>query len=159
VLPGRDQVLLKYAKTMGLDREYSAHSMRATYITTAQGERRGARRCAARRRAQRASTAKLYDRHGYIRSSADTWSEDLEVAVQPELCYREWVGCTGAASLDNLERFSGALWLVGCLEPSVKVFVQCDLSPFQIASQVTLSQSSCQIRLGFPHTAVDCPLW
>jgi hypothetical protein len=44
----------------------------------------------------------------------------------------------------------------GCLKPSVKVFVQRDLGPFQIASQVTLSQFSCQIRLGFPHTAANC---
>src|SRR5262249_44098931 len=39
--------------------------------------------------------------------------------------------------------------------PSVKVFVQRDLGPFQIAAQVTLYQFSCQIGLGFPHSAVD----
>jgi site-specific recombinase XerD len=30
-----DRVLRKYAKAIGLDRGYSAHSMRATFITTA----------------------------------------------------------------------------------------------------------------------------
>jgi hypothetical protein len=39
---------------------------------------------------------------------------------------------------------------------SIASTVQCDLGPFQIASRVTLSQFSCQIRLGIPHIAVDC---
>jgi hypothetical protein len=54
-----------------------------------------------------------------------------------------------------LEGFRAYSWSYGRLKPSVKVFVQRDLGPLQIAAQVTLSQLSCQIRLGFPHAAVD----
>jgi len=54
-----------------------------------------------------------------------------------------------------LEGFWAYSWSYGCLKPSVKVFVQRYLGPFQIAAQVTLSQFSCQICLGFPHTALN----
>jgi hypothetical protein len=54
-----------------------------------------------------------------------------------------------------LEGFRAYSQSYGCLEPSVKVFVQRYLGPFQIAAQVTLSQFSCKICLGFPHTAVN----
>jgi hypothetical protein len=54
-----------------------------------------------------------------------------------------------------LERFRAYSRSYGCLKPSIKVFVQRYLGPFQIAAQVTLSQFSCQICLGFPHTAVN----
>jgi hypothetical protein len=54
-----------------------------------------------------------------------------------------------------LEGFRSYSRSYGCLKPSIKVFVQRYLGPFQIAAQGTLSQFSCQICLGFPHTAVD----
>jgi integrase len=50
-----DRVLRKHAKVIGLTRGFSAHSMRATFITTALEN--GAR--------SEPSTTKLYDRRGY----------------------------------------------------------------------------------------------
>jgi integrase/recombinase XerD len=60
-----DRVVRKYATTLGLDRGYSAHSMRATFITTelengAQLE--DVQKAAGHRDP---STTKLYDRRGY----------------------------------------------------------------------------------------------
>jgi hypothetical protein len=54
-----------------------------------------------------------------------------------------------------LGRFLGVLSVVRRLRPWAKVFVQRDLGPYQIAAQVTRSQFSCQVRLGFPHAAMD----
>jgi hypothetical protein len=42
-----------------------------------------------------------------------------------------------------LEGFRAYSLSYGCLKPSVKVFVQRYLGPFQIAAQVTLSQFPC----------------
>ena len=56
-----DRVVRKYAGELGLDRGYSAHSMRATFITTALEN--GAQLEAAGHRDP--STTKLYDRRGY----------------------------------------------------------------------------------------------
>lgn len=60
-----DRVLRKYAKRIGIDRGYSAHSMRATFITTALDN--GASLEDVQRAAGHAdpSTTKLYDRRGY----------------------------------------------------------------------------------------------
>jgi integrase/recombinase XerD len=60
-----DRVLRKYAKRIGLDRGYSAHSMRATFITTALDN--GASLEDVQRAAGHAdpSTTKLYDKRGY----------------------------------------------------------------------------------------------
>jgi integrase/recombinase XerD len=60
-----DRVLRKYAKKIGLERGYSAHSMRATFITTALDN--GASLEDVQRAAGHAdpSTTKLYDRRGY----------------------------------------------------------------------------------------------
>jgi integrase/recombinase XerD len=60
-----DRVLRKYAKRIGLERGYSAHSMRATFITTALDN--GASLEDVQRAAGHAdpSTTKLYDRRGY----------------------------------------------------------------------------------------------
>jgi len=60
-----DRVLLKHAMAIGLDRGYSAHSMRATFITTAleNGCSLGDVQRAAGHREP--STTKLYDRRGY----------------------------------------------------------------------------------------------
>lgn len=60
-----DRLLRKYAKRIGLDRGYSAHSMRATFITTALDN--GASLEDVQRAAGHAdpSTTKLYDRRGY----------------------------------------------------------------------------------------------
>jgi site-specific recombinase XerD len=60
-----DRILRKYAKRIGLDRGYSAHSMRATFITTALDN--GASLEDVQRAAGHAdpSTTKLYDRRGY----------------------------------------------------------------------------------------------
>jgi site-specific recombinase XerD len=60
-----DRILRKYAKRIGLTRGYSAHSMRATFITTALDN--GASLEDVQRAAGHAdpSTTKLYDRRGY----------------------------------------------------------------------------------------------
>jgi len=60
-----DRVLRKYAKAIGLSRGYSAHSMRATFITTALEN--GATLDDVQRAAGQAEpgTTKLYDRRGY----------------------------------------------------------------------------------------------
>jgi hypothetical protein len=54
--------------------------------------------------------------------------------------------------LEGLRAYSRSY---GRLKPSIKVFVQRDLGPFQIAAQLTLPQFSCQVRLGFPHAPAD----
>jgi site-specific recombinase XerD len=64
--PGEiDRILRKYARRVGLERGYSAHSMRATFITTALDN--GASLEDVQRAAGHAdpSTTKLYDRRGY----------------------------------------------------------------------------------------------
>jgi integrase len=60
-----DRVVRKYAAALGLDRGYSAHSMRATFITTAleNGAKLEDVQKAAGHRDP--STTKLYDRRGY----------------------------------------------------------------------------------------------
>lgn len=60
-----DRVVRKYARRIGLDRGYSAHSMRATFITTALEN--GCSLEDVQRAAGHAdpSTTKLYDRRGY----------------------------------------------------------------------------------------------
>lgn len=60
-----DRILRKYARRIGLARGYSAHSMRATFITTALDN--GASLEDVQRAAGHAdpSTTKLYDRRGY----------------------------------------------------------------------------------------------
>lgn len=60
-----DRVLRRYARQIGLDRGYSAHSMRATFITTALDN--GASLEDVQRAAGHAdpSTTRLYDRRGY----------------------------------------------------------------------------------------------
>ena len=60
-----DRVVRKYASALGLDRGYSAHSMRATFITTALengAQLEDVQRAAGHRDP---STTKLYDRRGY----------------------------------------------------------------------------------------------
>ncbi len=60
-----DRVVRKYAAVLGLDRGYSAHSMRATFITTALengAQLEDVQRAAGHRDP---STTKLYDRRGY----------------------------------------------------------------------------------------------
>ena len=55
----------KFAKKIGLDREYLAHSMRATFITTAlenSARLEDVQKAAGHRDP---STTKLYDRRGY----------------------------------------------------------------------------------------------
>src|SRR5438445_18399 len=46
-------------------------------------------------------------------------------------------------------------WPHGCLDPSVKIFVEGNLCSFQIAAKVAFAQLPCQICLRFPHGAVD----
>jgi len=62
---GIDRILRKYAREVGLDNGYSAHSMRATFITTALNN--GASLEDVQRDVGHAdpSTTKLYDRRGY----------------------------------------------------------------------------------------------
>jgi len=60
-----DRVVRKYARALGLDRGYSAHSMRATFITTALengAQLEDVQKAAGHRDP---STTKLYDRRGY----------------------------------------------------------------------------------------------
>jgi integrase/recombinase XerD len=60
-----DRVLRKYARSIGLERGYSAHSMRATFITTALengAQLEDVQKAAGHRDP---STTKLYDRRGY----------------------------------------------------------------------------------------------
>jgi site-specific recombinase XerD len=60
-----DRVVRKYATALGLDRGYSAHSMRATFITTALengAQLEDVQKAAGHRDP---STTKLYDRRGY----------------------------------------------------------------------------------------------
>ena len=60
-----DRVVRKYASELGLDRGYSAHSMRATFITTALengAQLEDVQKAAGHRDP---STTKLYDRRGY----------------------------------------------------------------------------------------------
>ena len=62
-----DRVVRKYAGTLGLDRDYSAHSMRATFITTALengAQFEDVQKAAGHRDP---STAKLYDRRATTR--------------------------------------------------------------------------------------------
>jgi site-specific recombinase XerD len=60
-----DRIVRKYALRIGLSRDYSAHSMRATFITTAL--KNGARFEDVQDAAGHAnpSTTRLYDRRGY----------------------------------------------------------------------------------------------
>jgi site-specific recombinase XerD len=60
-----DRVVRKYAGALGLDRGYSAHSMRATFITTALengAQLEDVQKTAGHRDP---GTTKLYDRRGY----------------------------------------------------------------------------------------------
>jgi site-specific recombinase XerD len=60
-----DRIVRKYAASLGLDRGYSAHSMRATFITTALengAQLEDVQKAAGHRDP---STTKLYDRRGY----------------------------------------------------------------------------------------------
>jgi integrase/recombinase XerD len=60
-----DRVVRKFAAGLGLDRGYSAHSMRATFITTALengAQLEDVQKAAGHRDP---STTKLYDRRGY----------------------------------------------------------------------------------------------
>jgi Phage integrase family len=60
-----NRVLRKHTKALGLDRGYSAHSMRATFITTAPengGDPEDVQRAVGHREP---STTKLYNRRGY----------------------------------------------------------------------------------------------
>jgi site-specific recombinase XerD len=60
-----DRVLRKYAALIGLGRGYSAHSMRATFITTAlenEAQLEHVQKAAGNRDP---STTNLYDRRGY----------------------------------------------------------------------------------------------
>jgi site-specific recombinase XerC len=58
-------VLRKYAKRIGLERGYSAHSMRATFITTALENGAGLEDVQLAAGHADPSTTKLYDRRGY----------------------------------------------------------------------------------------------
>jgi integrase len=60
-----DRILRKYVKRIGLDRGYSAHSMRATFITTALENRAGLEDVQLAAGHADPSTTKLYDRRGH----------------------------------------------------------------------------------------------
>jgi site-specific recombinase XerD len=60
-----DRVVRKYAKSVGLLRGYSAHSMRATFITTALENGASLEDVQKAAGHRDPSTTKLYDRHGY----------------------------------------------------------------------------------------------
>jgi integrase/recombinase XerD len=60
-----DRILRKYARSIGLDRGYSAHSMRATFITTALDNGASLEDVQSAAGHADPSTTKLYDRRGY----------------------------------------------------------------------------------------------
>ncbi len=60
-----DRMVRKYAKGLGLDRGYSAHSMRATFITTALENGASLEDVQKAAGHRDPSTTKLYDRRGY----------------------------------------------------------------------------------------------
>jgi integrase/recombinase XerD len=60
-----DRVLRKYARSIGLERGYSAHSMRATFITTALDNGASLEDVQSAAGHADPSTTKLYDRRGY----------------------------------------------------------------------------------------------
>src|SRR5207245_5127623 len=60
-----DHVLRKYARHIGLERGYSAHSMRATFITTALDNGASLEDVQSAAGHADPSTTKLYDRRGY----------------------------------------------------------------------------------------------
>jgi integrase/recombinase XerD len=60
-----DRILRKYARHIGLDRGYSAHSMRATFITTALENGASLEDVQSAAGHADPSTTKLYDRRGY----------------------------------------------------------------------------------------------
>jgi site-specific recombinase XerD len=60
-----DRILRKYARHIGLDRGYSAHSMRATFITTALDNGASLEDVQSAAGHADPSTTKLYDRRGY----------------------------------------------------------------------------------------------
>ena len=60
-----DRALRKYARSIGLDRGYSAHSMRATFITTALDNGASLEDVQSAAGHADPSTTKLYDRRGY----------------------------------------------------------------------------------------------
>jgi integrase len=70
-------VVRKYAGELGLDRGYSAHSMRATFITTA--AENGARLEDVQKAAghREPSATKVYDRRGYNPEKAGELFRDL----------------------------------------------------------------------------------
>ena len=60
-----DRTLRKYARSIGLSRGYSAHSMRATFITTAFDNGASLEDVQSAAGHADPSTTKLYDRRGY----------------------------------------------------------------------------------------------
>jgi integrase len=60
-----DRTLRKYARHIGLSRGYSAHSMRATFITTALENGASLEEVQSAAGHADPSTTKLYDRRGY----------------------------------------------------------------------------------------------
>jgi len=60
-----DRVVRKYAAAVGLDRGYAAHSMRATFITTALENGKQLEDVQKATGHRDPSTTKLYDRRGY----------------------------------------------------------------------------------------------
>jgi site-specific recombinase XerD len=75
-----DRVLRKYAAAIGLARGYSAHSMRATFITTALengAQLEDVQKAAGHRDP---STTKLYDRRRYNPAKAASFLRPIESA-------------------------------------------------------------------------------
>jgi integrase len=64
-IPLIDRTLRKYARHIGLSRGYSAHSMRATFITTALDNGASLEDVQSAAGHADPSTTKLYDRRGY----------------------------------------------------------------------------------------------
>jgi integrase/recombinase XerD len=60
-----DRIVRKYSKSLGIDRGYSAHSMRATFITTALENGASLEDVQKAAGHRDPSTTKLYDRRGY----------------------------------------------------------------------------------------------
>jgi integrase len=88
-----DRVVRKFAAALGLDRGYSAHSMRATFITTAL-EKTGAALVGCKAAGHRApSTTKLYGQRVYNprKRKVPLQPTDIYVAIECKKCWLKMI--------------------------------------------------------------------
>jgi integrase/recombinase XerD len=86
-----DRILRKYARHIGLDRGYSAHSMRATFITTALDNGASLEDVQSAAGHADPSTTKLYDRRGYNPEKSASFLRIIEAErKRREGCRASW---------------------------------------------------------------------